>query len=502
MKQKFYYLLIRRICIGFSMILPVLGITKVDAQGTEKIVLSLKITEDISEIYTINPDGTEPAFLFSFYNQIADSIGRAYNLRISPDGKYIAFDSKHDQWFNPQQYNIFHISSDGSWWDMDTPDDKAGWYQSGTGTVYGTITDFATPNGWVTIEGYPYITSTNAYGEYSISNVPAGTRFITAFSFNTGWYNYVPVTVVAGQSVQAATIGTTYDSYYRGMSTDPAWSSDGNYIYWSALDYSVKKTPRGGGVSENILATDMNRSQHIDISPVDGKIVYIKDNDGVYTANSDGSSPTKIFNDPGAYGYYNKVRWSHDGNRIAYATYSNGEKYAVIIDKNGNYQSSFYFAGYDLLIGGWSPNNDKLAVSLWKDPDSVYVYAVLADAPNTNTYVAGPAAIEEGVDWGILNPVQTKVKNKFTESDVKLELYPNPSVDRLINIKIYNTGKENVTLEIMNVNGSVVYNQSFNNPASFGYITKSIDLSAYHAGLYLVKLQYGNIIKVEKVVLQ
>lgn len=484
MKQKIYSFLSQQTLFALTLFFIFFSFYTGNAQ-TEKIVFSVKVNDDLSEIYTANSNGTGITSLFSFYNEVADSIGRACNLRISPDGKYIAFDSKHDQWFNPQKYNIFHISSDGNWWDQDTPDDDAGYYSFGTGTVIGTITNFGTPNAWVSIEGYPYLIATNSSGVYSISNVPAGLRYLQAFSFDVGWYNYTPVNVLAGQTVTAATIGTTYDYYYAGMSTDPAWSSDGNYLYWGALDYTVKKTPRGGGTSTSILAADMNRSRQIDISPSTGKIVYVKDNDGVYTANADGSSPTKIFTDGGAYGYYYKVRWSHDGEKIAYTTYSSGEDVAVIIDKLGNYVGSFYFSGYKLLIGGWSPNNDKLAISLWTNTDSVYVYTVLATSPYTATYIVGPNPIEEGVDWGILNPVATEVSD-YIISDSDIEIYPNPS-NGIFNLCMKNATGEEGEINIFDVVGKVVYSQSL----LISY-KQAIDLSYLSKGVYIFSLKTHN----------
>jgi hypothetical protein len=485
MKRKIYSILFRQICCCF--ILSVFCFSAAKAQGTEKIVFSVKANDDVSQIYSISPNGTGLVPLFSFYNIIADSIGRAYNLRVSPDGKYIAFDSKHDQFFNPQQNNIFHISSDGSWWDQDTPDDIAGYYSLGTGTVNGTITDFGTPNAWVTIEGYPFTIATNSSGNYSISNVPAGSRYLQAFSFNVGWYNFTPVNVLAGQTVTAPTIGTTYDNYYRGMSSEPAWSPDGNYIYWSALDFSLKKSPRGGGSSTDILAADMDRIQQVDISPTTGKIVYVQESDGIYTANADGSNPTKIFEDAGAYviGYY-KIRWSHDGEKIAYTTYYSGEDYAVIIDKDGTYLDSYGFTGCNLAIGGWSPNNDKIAVSLWTNtPDSMYIYTVLATSPYTATPIVGPYPIEKGVDWGMLNPDATAISNTSFIFETDIEIFPNPS-NGMFQICMKENVGEKGEISISDMLGNIVYSEniivSYKQMVDLSHLSKGVYIFSYKSG--------------------
>ncbi|MCK4352435.1 T9SS type A sorting domain-containing protein [candidate division WOR-3 bacterium] len=439
----------------------------------EKIVFAVKTDEDNSVIYTINPNGTGLQELFSWTGELVDSMGRIHGLRISPGGEYIAFASNHDRWYSPFEWNVFHIASDGSWWDMDTPDAAAGWYNppGGRGIVHGYITGFGSPgtHAWVTIEGYPNLITTNTSGYYEVSNVPEGSRFITAFSFDYGWYGYTSVNVIADMSVEAPTFGTTEDNWARISADAPAWSSDANYIYWQALDESVLKTPRGGDSWTEIFEgppTYTDRST-IDISPVNGKIVYTwsvwdPHSGGVYTANPDGSDTTKIFDDEWAYAssvYY--PRWSPDGERIAYVSFQDDNNAAVVIDKNGAFETYFYYSGYYLHIGGWSPNNKWLAVviePMESKTDSAYICLVKPDYLDSSVCILGLENIEIGIDWGILNPpgVEEETDDRYQMSDIRLQVYPNPFIKETIIQYTISNQSEDVTLKIFDVAGRIV----------------------------------------------
>jgi hypothetical protein len=227
----------------------------------EKVLVSVKEDEYNSILYSMNPDGSDVRELFRWAGQVVDGRGRIEYVRISPNGRYVAFTSNHDAYFSPYKRNIFHISSDGSWWDMDTPSAEAGNYTSGapTGTVTGVVREFGSGHAWVTIEGYPDVITTDAVGNYSVSGVPEGGRFVTAYSLDYGWYDYAPVVVVAGQSTEAPTLTTTKDNWTRGVCIRPAWSRDSDVLYWEARDHSLKSTPLGGGDWTDILPGNPER---------------------------------------------------------------------------------------------------------------------------------------------------------------------------------------------------------------------------------------------------
>lgn len=491
-------------------LISLLGFSNFLSGGSEKIVFAVKTDEYNSVIYTINPDGSGLQELFSWQGEPADGDGRICELRISPGGEYIAFASNHDRYYSPHEWNIFHIASDGSWWDQDTPDAAAGWYDQpgGRGTVNGYVyRNGGTPvsYGYVTIEGCTVLTTTNASGYYEISDVPEGSRFVTAFTSAYSWYGYVPVNVVDGMAVQAPDISTTEDTDYRLRSDAPVCSPDANYLYWQGLDESVWKSPTGGDSWTHIFPGPpafVDRST-IDISPVSGKIVYTWSvwdprSGGVYTANLDGSDTTKIFDDQWAYAssvYY--PRWSPDGEKIAYVSFQDDNNAAVIIDKNGTYQSHFWFEGCYLFVGGWSADSKWLAVAIepisGKTEDSSYIYIVRPDfIPDSCAYIYGPANIEIGVDWGILNP-QGIEETIVVAADFSLRCYPNPFILGTF-IKYEIPDNKECEIKIFDVSGRVV--ETFKGLGKNGILRWEGNTPA---GVYFIHLSAGNTYKTLKV---
>ncbi len=87
-----------------------------------------------------------------------------------------------------------------------------------------------------------------------------------------------------------------------------------------------------------------------------------------------------------------------------------------------------------------------------------------------------------------ISGTETPVAIIKTENSDILKIYPNPTND-FINIEI--AGKGNI--EIININGQVLYSKEYNKP-------QQIDISDYPKGIYFVKFKSRDIIKVEKLV--
>jgi Leucine-rich repeat (LRR) protein len=82
---------------------------------------------------------------------------------------------------------------------------------------------------------------------------------------------------------------------------------------------------------------------------------------------------------------------------------------------------------------------------------------------------------------------------KPTEVNSKLNIYPNPS-DDIINIEIEN--KNNATIEIYDVNGTLIFSKALNSES------EKIDISGFSGGIYLVKVKQDSTVIIEKVVVR
>ena len=86
--------------------------------------------------------------------------------------------------------------------------------------------------------------------------------------------------------------------------------------------------------------------------------------------------------------------------------------------------------------------------------------------------------------------------NNFNKK-INLNIFPNPN-NGIFNIKVQNSNKEDMSIEITNVNGQLVYNKQFNKT---GLILEKIDLSDCSKGIYFVKVQSETNIKVKKIII-
>jgi hypothetical protein len=79
-----------------------------------------------------------------------------------------------------------------------------------------------------------------------------------------------------------------------------------------------------------------------------------------------------------------------------------------------------------------------------------------------------------------------------------INLYPNPARG-ILNLEVKNMDKEDLSIEIVNLNGQVIFSKQFNNT---GQLVNKIDVSNYSKGIYFVKVQNANELKVGKIIIQ
>ncbi|MBS4012686.1 MAG: T9SS type A sorting domain-containing protein, partial [Bacteroidetes bacterium] len=86
----------------------------------------------------------------------------------------------------------------------------------------------------------------------------------------------------------------------------------------------------------------------------------------------------------------------------------------------------------------------------------------------------------------------------ISEIDNNVKIYPNPSTG-LFNIE-FNGIKGVVNMTILNYQGQVVSSQTFNSDGAG--VSQKLNLGEFAKGIYYVRIQSGDIIKVEKLILQ
>lgn len=95
-----------------------------------------------------------------------------------------------------------------------------------------------------------------------------------------------------------------------------------------------------------------------------------------------------------------------------------------------------------------------------------------------------------------LNFTNTTAINEISDSrNRNLKLFPNPVID-LLNIQFKSANEENVLIQIMNVQGKILYQQRFTNQTGINNL--SIPLASFQKGLYLCQLIYGVKLEINK----
>ncbi|MEA1876480.1 MAG: T9SS type A sorting domain-containing protein [Bacteroidota bacterium] len=88
-----------------------------------------------------------------------------------------------------------------------------------------------------------------------------------------------------------------------------------------------------------------------------------------------------------------------------------------------------------------------------------------------------------------------------TDDDLSLssmQVYPNPT-DGMLTVSINNTELKDITIELLNTSGQIVYRNEVKN--AYNYI-EEIDVSAFRPGVYYLRINNGEEVKIEKLFVQ
>jgi len=126
-------------------------------------------------------------------------------------------------------------------------------------------------------------------------------------------------------------------------------------------------------------------------------------------------------------------------------------------------------------------------------------YTITGGSPQANGEFTGLANGTYTVEVNDANDCGPVVSDEFVISVIGIEepmfislnIFPNPSPEGKFNL-IYESGDNKLTVEILNITGTVVYNKKIE--SSGGKVNALIDLSSFPKGIYLMKIN-NNIIK-------
>lgn len=88
-----------------------------------------------------------------------------------------------------------------------------------------------------------------------------------------------------------------------------------------------------------------------------------------------------------------------------------------------------------------------------------------------------------------------------TDDDLSLssmKVYPNPT-DGMLTVSINNTELKDITIELLNTSGQIVYRNEVKN--AYSYI-EEIDVNTFRAGVYYLRINNGEEVKIEKIFVQ
>jgi hypothetical protein len=271
-------------------------------------------------------------------------------------------------------------------------------------------------------------------------------------------FSVCPYTLYASEAMIPMNAGETIKIFWDGI-----WMNDCEYCDDPFYFHIIPNYPIDGDVCEtaipltlpvvNHFGSTVNFADDYDVSPCTPFSNYMDGNDKVYsiTLEYEGYLTGSIL---GAYGSIHvldkcPVEELEKRNCKASASGPNG----------GDFEKRIEAGTYYVIISTWAP-------------------------PQTVDYLLNLSFRGLGVD-----------DDQLLSS---MKVYPNPT-SGMFTVSISNTEAKDMTLELVNISGQTVYRNEVKSVYSY---TEEIDASAFAKGVYYLKVNDGQDVRIEKIVVQ
>ncbi|MBN1483361.1 MAG: carboxypeptidase regulatory-like domain-containing protein [Chloroflexia bacterium] len=402
---------------------------------SESIIFALADADNNSAtLYTMHPDGSGAAELFSFAGHPRDPTGLIWHPRLAADGRSLYFSSDHAYLYTPAGRNIFCLDLEQKRCEQLTPGPHSGrWDQGGPyGTVKGRVLQengLPWAGGPVFLEGQD-MRYADADGRFVFERVPEGERWLVAYRPGSTAFDAQMVPVVAGTTFE---LELAPRSDYRSNFEHPLFHQGRLYYRQDALSLQWAR-PKSTTVTEVYRAAGGGSGLPLvggfDLASHSGRLAIVDyvegcpTNRGLYLADLDGNNISLFLDMKADFNWCGaqEVFWSPDERRLALKACYNWATYLLVYDAAAAAPlGSIYFDPnytiHNVALHGWSPDGRWLLCSHWLGRPAA---AVLSRVPVGADGSINPAGVQHllqqvnlcGATWGIMMSTSDVRQNK------------------------------------------------------------------------------------------